>query len=398
MSSSSATLSAENHVAASLAKRSPHPYSSIALSPDRRHAVTACKDTLQILQVGPLGIKHMKTIPMSQHFSTATPTSSAGQRRPLVMGNIREDARDSFVLEAFGLGNRHVSSHEAAPSMINNVVITDVAWSFTLSSEEKESSSDSSPVSENTSLIAAAGSNGVIVVWNASTLLEGIDASSAGGKGRAVPVTSVAAPPEAVLSQHVRAVNRLAWHPKRAGLLVSASQDATVLLWERRRVSEESTERSNRKQQDSSAAPGLRLLFGGMVSQSTPKPRSYSWACRAKFEPKSEAVRDIRWSPFYDDVFALVTCSGSLIAYNMHVPPRALVKMTAHSGDATTLDWHPTVPGIIATGGASDRSVKVWDVERYLSLKKDDSYMASNVNTMTSVATESSSETDRSTT
>lgn len=80
----------------------------------------------------------------------------------------------------------------------------------------------------------------------------------------------------------------------------------------------------------------------------------------------------------------------------MHVPPRALVKMTAHSGDATTLDWHPLAPDILASGGASDRSVKVWNLENYLSLNnKDESYMAFNANTVTSHGTEGSSETDR---
>lgn len=103
-------------------------------------------------------------------------------------------------------------------------------------------------------------------------------------------------------------------------------------------------------------------------------------------------------------VFALVTTSGSLIAYNMNVPPKAMVKMTAHSGDATTLDWHPLHSGIIATGGASDRSVKVWDLDSYLNIldggttnKKDEGQnMERNLNTLTSHGTEDSSETDRS--
>ena len=84
----------------------------------------------------------------------------------------------------------------------------------------------------------------------------------------------------------------------------------------------------------------------------------------------------------------------------MFLPQRALVKMTAHSGDATTLDWHPTRKDILATGGANDRSVKVWDLENYLNMNRDDAYMSSNMNTMTSVqtsATDSSNETDRST-
>lgn len=57
-------------------------------------------------------------------------------------------------------------------------------------------------------------------------------------------------------------------------------------------------------------------------------------------------------------VFALVTVSGSLIIYSMHVSSRAILKVAAHTGDATTLDWHPTRPYVIATGGSNDRTVK----------------------------------------
>ena len=411
---------AENPVVASLPHRSPHPYSSIAFSPDRRFAVTASKNTLQVLEISPSGIRPLKTIPTAQHFSSNTATSStaaAGQKGR--MG--QEGGRDSFVFEALGFGNRHGgSSHQSATpssgSMVN-VVITDVAWSHSFRDDATEAGDSSESVKDpgaSSSLVAAAGSNGVILVWDAAALLEGVTngkpVKGAAGRSTAA-VSATAIPPEAVLRQHVRAVNRLAWHPKRPGFLLSASQDATVLLWERRRVSDhDGKDRSGKSQQQDASSmnanSGLRLLFGGMPSSQSSSSKSSarhqqqlstSWVCRAKFEPKSEAVRDLRWSPYYDDVFALVTSSGSLIAYHMHVPPRALFKMTAHSGDATTLDWHPTVPGIIATGGANDRSVKVWNLEKHLSMNhKDDSHMASNMNTMTSVATEDSSETDRS--
>lgn len=57
-------------------------------------------------------------------------------------------------------------------------------------------------------------------------------------------------------------------------------------------------------------------------------------------------------------VFALVTGNGSLVVYSMHVAWKAIVKIDAHAGEATSLDWHPTRPYIIATGGAEDRCVK----------------------------------------
>ena len=57
-------------------------------------------------------------------------------------------------------------------------------------------------------------------------------------------------------------------------------------------------------------------------------------------------------------VFALVTVSGSLVVYSMHVTWKSIVKIAAHAGEATSLDWHPTRPYVIATGGSGDRCVK----------------------------------------
>jgi WD40 repeat protein len=61
-------------------------------------------------------------------------------------------------------------------------------------------------------------------------------------------------------------------------------------------------------------------------------------------------------------VFALVTVSGALIVYNQYITARVIVRISAHSGDASTIHWHPTRCNVIATGG--DRSVKIWDFER----------------------------------
>jgi WD repeat-containing protein 24 len=158
------------------------------------------------------------------------------------------------------------------------------------------------------------------------------------------------------------------------------------------------------------------------------KKASYSWHCRSIYEPKSEAVRDIQWSPFHEDVFAIATAGGSLVVYNMRVRVRALVKIAAHSGDATTLSWHPSprMGFVIATGGATDRCVKVWNLESYIDLRSssfnksesdgggngggnggggnnnnNNSNLTINANTLTSrtdsVNTEGTSETDRST-
>lgn len=88
-------------------------------------------------------------------------------------------------------------------------------------------------------------------------------------------------------------------------------------------------------------------------------------------------------------MFALVTRSGWLIAYNLCLAGRALVKISAHSVDATALDWHPLKPNIIATGGAADRCIKIWDLDVFLSFLthgKDDNNISANANTFSSRA------------
>ena len=94
--------------------------------------------------------------------------------------------------------------------------------------------------------------------------------------------------------------------------------------------------------------------------------RKYTWRCKATFSlGKQEAVRDIRWNRLVPDTFGAVTASGNLVVYNMHVPFKALVKIAAHTGDASSLDFHPRKP-FIATGGSADHCVKIWNLESSL--------------------------------
>ena len=209
-------------------------------------------------------------------MTTSTPRSQARYR----------DVRDAF-------GTQKTTSPQNLVSTTSTVAVTDVAWSF--------------PQEDDDDIVAAAGSNGVVVVWSAQKGLLNPTATS-----------SMAAAPDAVLSQHSRAVNRLAWHPstKKAGLLLTASQDSTVKLWERRA--------SSGPMGGNQGNPNIISWFG--MPHSDPKHKSISWHCLATYEPKAEAVRDIRWSPFFDDVFAMVTDTGSLIIYNINIPATAWVR------------------------------------------------------------------------
>jgi len=56
--------------------------------------------------------------------------------------------------------------------------------------------------------------------------------------------------------------------------------------------------------------------------------------------------------------FAIVTNNGILAVYDMRLTARPWIKIPAHAGEATSVDWHPTRRYTIATGGGRDRSVK----------------------------------------
>ena len=215
---------------ASLPNRSAHLYSSLAMSPSRKYAIAAGKDTLQLMAVSSKGLSQIRTLRISQHFQTAV-TADNSQ-----MHKIYEDKqRGPSLRDTFGLAAKPAPTPHPSNMSSVNVVITDVAWSKLqkynrddVNAGDKEDQSlhhrDSSAGASSSakkkeeqamdSIVAAAGSNGVVVVWSARrAFLEGDESSSMANQQ-----------PEAILSQHSRAVNRLAFHPRRPGLLLTASQ------------------------------------------------------------------------------------------------------------------------------------------------------------------------------
>jgi len=297
------------------------------------------------------------------------------------------------------------------------------------------------------SLIAAAGSNGAVVIWRASDLFVGAhptitqsqqqhttDAANrtARDKNRGrmfshygyVPPTQPnnnnsntttttndplsssststkgsVRPPDILVMEHEHSmavnrlpVNRLAWHPKRSGLLLTASQDGSAILWERRitkkTIPSSPTDEPPNEPPTTNSKGGLRSWFGSATHtpstkshsrthKNTPTPNNnnnedaFTWYNKAKFDPKCGAILDIKWSICggHDDILAMVTNNGFLVVYDARVVIRAMVRIAAHARDATTLDWHPTRPYIIATGGV-DKTVKVWDLESYFTFNR----------------------------
>lgn len=278
--------SAESPVVASLKPRSQNPYSSICLSPSRQHAVAAAKDTLTVLSVRPNGLTEIKSLRVSQQFQAPSDKAATGRNNNLM------DIRDTFGYPK--------PPSQSPQNMTNaNVIITDVVWSLPQSGvdvdlSEAEDSSGHGRKSWKTdreadSFLAAAGSNGVFCIWNARPAFLQSGASS----------TTMGYPPDCVRSHSSRAVNRLAWHPtgRYPGRLLTASQDGTVKLWERKVATPKSA------MEKSSQDGGMRGWFGKheRSRQSNASSKSYSWECTKTFNTKSDPVREVRWSPFHDD-------------------------------------------------------------------------------------------------
>lgn len=421
-----------------------NPYSCIALSPP--YAILATRDQLQLIQImnqqqddvsssnHTTGLRLLQNLPVASQFqmsssttttstNTSTSSSSSARHHSLFFGSNSNNTKTPRLPGVVPKTTTTTTTTTSSPSYY--FTITDVAWSNNSNSNHAET------------MIAAAATNGVIVVWKASELLGKTilpasithAASTATTKQNANPpsttntttkttnrIISHHHPEGVVLCHHPntvvsssggapgqpRAVNRLAWHPTKQQLL-SASQDGTVFLWEQQQQQNNTQPPPERKK---TTLDSKRFsLFGGATGSGVPgnpgRPHDQggmdstttrsgshtntttAWRCRLTFEPKCEAVRDIQWSPFFEDIFALVTKSGSLVVYNMNVRVRAIVKKTVHSGDAVALDWHPTQPYIIATGG-TDRCVKIWDLETELKMESSERFLQANAGTSNS--------------
>ena len=238
--------------------------------------------------------------------------------------------------------------------------------------------SPATKIYDDASVIAAAGSNGVIVAWNASALLSSSALTSeVGGVGsvRSQQAASMASleQPEATFLAHTRAVNRLAWHPtgRRPYLLLSASSDGTAKLWDRRATSSSSLHHHGAGRNAGNSASQSKLnqtvkswfglgdsltIHSALQPQSSALTRSATWHCISTYQPKCEAVREVSWNPVIDDLFAMVAGEW-LCIYDIRIN-KPMVKESTHAGEATCVDWHPTRKYCIATGGGRDRNVK----------------------------------------
>lgn len=172
--------------------------------------------------------------------------------------------------------------------------------------------------------IATAATNGAVVVWD-------ITPSGGGGttSGRAAISTKkkrrkTKKGQRLLLKEHSGTVNRLCWHPFpqiHPELLLSASQDSSIKLWDTR------------------------------TGKSTDTIR-----------PQSSAVRDACFSLHNATRFVSAHDDGRVHVWDMRSTRFPVCSVLAHNGPVLSLALHPTEAGVFASGGR-DKMINIWSIE-----------------------------------
>lgn len=128
------------------------------------------------------------------------------------------------------------------------------------------------------------------------------------------------------LHEHTRQVHKLAFNPHQGHLLLSASHDTTVRLWDLRDM------------------------------------RKDIMTCRSRdqYAGINGGIYDVQWSPTDAVEFAFGTDNGTIQRWDFRHNKGPKQKITAHDQrTCTSIDWHPDGKHLLSAG--VDRTVKVWD-------------------------------------
>ena len=130
------------------------------------------------------------------------------------------------------------------------------------------------------------------------------------------------------LHEHHRQVHRLAFNPHQGYYLLSASQDATLRLWDLR---------------------DLARRRSAMTFRSV-----------RKYVTHAEGIRDVKWSPTDGTEFACGTDAGMIQRWDFRREVAPLLKVAAHRNICHSIDWHPDGKYLASAG--ADKMVRVWDL------------------------------------
>lgn len=122
-----------------------------------------------------------------------------------------------------------------------------------------------------------------------------------------------------VYHDHERTTHSVNFHQTDPNLLLSASQDSTLKLFDLREKS----------------------------------------SCISTF-CSTESVRDVKFNPFNCNAFASVSENGTVQLFDIRKAEKFVQQFTAHSGPIYCLDYHPTQHWLAT--GSRDKLIKVWNM------------------------------------
>ena len=102
------------------------------------------------------------------------------------------------------------------------------------------------------------------------------------------------------------------------------------------------------------------MMDGGAHSDQRMAAQQLSFAAAGE-------VRDVQFCPHAPSLFAAALENGMVQIFDIRSAKVRLLQLQAHSGPAYCVEWHPTEPGFLATGGR-DRAIKTWEVDAALGL------------------------------
>lgn len=150
-----------------------------------------------------------------------------------------------------------------------------------------------------TNILATSATNGAVSIWDINKF----------GRNKQ----------QNVYHDHDRTTHAVTFHQTDPTLLLSASQDSTLKLFDLR-------ERSS---------------------------------CVSTFT-STESVRDVKFNPFNCNTFSSVCENGTVARWDIRRAEKFVQQFTAHSGPIYCLDYHPTQQWLAT--GSRDKLIKVWNM------------------------------------
>lgn len=150
-----------------------------------------------------------------------------------------------------------------------------------------------------TNILATSATNGAVSIWDINKF----------GRNKQLQV----------YHDHERTTHAVRFHQSDPSLLLSASQDSTLKLFDLREKN----------------------------------------SCISTFI-STESVRDVKFNPFNCNTFASVCENGTVARWDMRRSDKFVQQFTAHSGPIYCLDYHPTQQWLAT--GSRDKLIKVWNM------------------------------------